>query len=899
MQLSRRTLLTMLPASTLLAVAAPLRARAAGRPAATTATSAADPGANHAALLANTVAIFAGTAESNARPEVAAKLAAIDSTARTRLTALDGAGPGELFKGVALGTSDANLNTSYQYLYEIALATRTPGPAASDLREDTSVQRRVIDGLVLLHDTYYGDQSKGYYGNWFNWEIGISASVSRILVLLKDELAAYRPDLTTTYVSSMDAYLRNGKDGDVDLDSRFHTGANLADITTNRILQGAVTGDDARVVKAVADQLTVYATVDPYRPRHGVTDGFYADGSFIQHDSVAYTGSYGKVLLTRAVQTVKILEGTDYLGTDADAGTENDSDTGTGTADLVAVVRGWVADGFAPLIFEGWMMEIVKGRGVSRTATGYTDVAVVVEAVVDLSGHSTGADATALQGYVKFVRQTSKAALDPAVFVSPVSVARYADILADTSVPAADLGDAESHTAFNAMDKTVHRRPGYAFALARSSDRISKYEYMSGENLMPWFQGDGAHYLYLAGQDQTRSFGIDYYTTVSPYRLAGVTAPVETRRTIPELYGTAWYDNPERGFTSSSESQNTYVYFPRGTNTVSGGARLGAYGAVGLVLGDDVAYAAKQAGELPDDFVVHRNATATKSWFMLDDEIVVLAAGVGDAAGRAVTTTLDSRIAAASDAVTVTGRLRDGAAWPGGGGTAPGPVAWLRYADAGQGISVGYVFLDGGGDSRPTVTLDTVTRSRRVVRTSNPDTPVTKRVFSLSVDQPDGARRLSMAHALVPNATERQLKAYRAGHGHDGGRHDGGREHGNGAGRGPLSVVANTTRVQAVEHRGLSLLAVNTFTPGTHRADRLSIDGAASVLLRTSNDGTVSISVCDPTMRRKTVSVTVRGRWLRAVSSDDGVRVRKVPGGTRIDVDTHRTHGRSLTAQLR
>lgn len=899
MQLSRRTLLTMLPASALLAVAAPLRARAAAPPPASASGSGSaktDRAADHAALLANTVAIFAGTAESNARPEVAAKLAAITSTARTRLTALEGAGPGELFKGVALGTSDANLNTSYQYLYEIALATRAPGPAPSDLRDNASVQRRVIDGLVLLHDTYYGDQSKGYYGNWFNWEIGISASVSKTLVLLKDELAAYKPDLTATYVSSMDAYLRNGADGDVDLDSRFHTGANLADITTNRILQGAVTGDEARVVKAVADQLTVYATVDPYRPRHGVTDGFYADGSFIQHDSVAYTGSYGKVLLTRAVQTVKILDGTDYLGAGADTG----SGTGSGTADLVAVVRGWVADGFAPLIFEGWMMEIVKGRGVSRTATGYTDVAVVVEAVVDLSGHSTGADATALQGYVKFVRQTSKAALDPAVFVSPVSVARYADILADASVPAGDLGDAESHTAFNAMDKTVHRRPGYAFALARSSDRISKYEYMSGENLMPWFQGDGAHYLYLAGQDQTLSFGIDYYTTVSPYRLAGVTAPVETRRTIPELYGTAWYDNPERGFTSSSESQNTYVYFPRGTNTLSGGARLGTYGAVGLMLGDDVAYAAKQAGELPDDFVVHRNATATKSWFMLDDEIVVLAAGVGDAAGRAVTTTLDSRIAAASDAVTVTGRLRDGAAWPAGGdgggsGTAPGPVDWLRYADAGQGTSVGYVFLDGGAGSRPAVALDTVTRSRRVVRTSNPDTPVTKRVFSLSVGQPAGARPLSMAYALVPNATERQLKAYGAGH-------RAGQEHGEGqygGGRGPLSVVANTTRVQAVEHRGLSLLAVNTFTPGTHRAGRLSVDGPASVLLRTSHDGTVSVAVCDPTTGRNTVSVTVRGRWLRAVSSDDGVRVRKVPGGTRIDVDTHQTHGRSLTARLR
>ena len=181
------------------------------------------------------------------------------------------------------------------------------------------------------------------------------------------------------------------------------------------------------------------------------------------------------------------------------------------------------------------------------------------------------------------------------------------------------------------MDRSVHRRPGYAFALARSSDRISKYEYMNGENLMPWFQGDGAYYLYLAGQDQTKAFGVDHYTTVSPYRLAGVTAPVEERRTVPELYGRFWYENPGHplGFTSSSESQNNYVYFPRGTNGFSGGATLGAYGVAGMVQSDDVPYVDKQAGMLPDDFVVYRNARSTKSWFMLDDEIVVLAAGIG------------------------------------------------------------------------------------------------------------------------------------------------------------------------------------------------------------------------------------------------------------------------------
>ncbi|GGT51978.1 hypothetical protein GCM10010271_65140 [Streptomyces kurssanovii] len=64
-------------------------------------------------------------------------------------------------------------------------------------------------------------------------------------------------------------------------------------------------------------------------------------------------------------------------------------------------------------------MEIVKGRAVSRTGTGYADVAAVVEAVVDICGYTAGSDAQALAGYVKYVRQTSRASLEPASFVSP------------------------------------------------------------------------------------------------------------------------------------------------------------------------------------------------------------------------------------------------------------------------------------------------------------------------------------------------------------------------------------------------------------------------------------------------------------------------------------------------
>ncbi|MGY0485638.1 polysaccharide lyase family 8 super-sandwich domain-containing protein [Streptomyces sp. WG-D5] len=829
MEITRRRLLSAIAASGVLAA---VPTRWAG---------AAELAEGAAQLLANAVGMFAGTVESNARPETAAKLAAIEKTARTNLAAMDAAAPGggELFKGVPLGTSDPNLSTTYQRLYEIALATRTPG-ISGELYGSSAVRARVVDALAWLHERYYGDQAAGYYGNWFTWEIGISQYVSRTLVLLGDAASAA---LTATYITSMDAYLRNGEDGDVDLDSRFHTGANLADITTNRILQGALTGDEARIRKALTDQLTVFATIDPYDLRHGVTDGHYADGSFLQHSSVAYTGSYGKGLLTRVIQTLKLLDGTGFAHGD----------------ELVPTVQRWVRDGFAPLIYEGWMMEAVKGRAVARTSSGYTDAAAVVEAVVDLASLSTGTEAAALKSYVKHIRATSKAALDPATFVSPLSIVRYADVLADASVPAADLNPPARSVAFNAMDRTVHRRPGYAFTLSRSSRRISKYEYMSGENLMPWFQGDGAHYLYLAGQDQTTAYGVDYFTTVSPYGLAGVTAPVEHRGTVPELYGgKLFYDNPGHplNFTASSESQNTYVYFPTATQAYSGGAVLdGRYGAAGWLASDDVPWRDKRAGLLPDDFVAYRSARATKSWFLLDDEVVVLAAGVGDPAGRAVTTTVDARVAPEGDAVTVA--EGDG---------------WVRWANATRDAAVGYVRLAGPA-AKPR--LETVTRSRRAVRTSNPDTQVTRQVFSLTLEQAAGARLASLAHALLPNASEAAVRAYDA-----------------------VRVLTNTVRAQAVRHDALALTAVNTFTGGTHRVAGIEVTGPASVLVRGRGKG-LTVAVSDPTTERDTVTVVLRGHRLRKADGDDAVRVTPVAGGTRLDVGTHHAYGRSFGVTLR
>ena len=721
-----------------------------------------------------------GTESLNSDPLLASKINSIHNTANTRLGEFL---PSEernqsLFKGINLGEDPKNLSNSYLNLYQMALAAKTykdPSQTGNNFYENVEMINKVIEGLEWLYANYFADQEKGYYGNWYEWEIGTPNHVTKILLLLEDEIRSQRPELIDAYVKSMDLYLRNGKDGDVDLTARQHTGANLADIATNRIIQGALTGDGQRVSKAVANILTVFQTIDPNHIVNGNTDGFYEDGSFIQHHRVAYTGSYGKVLINRIIQTMKILDDSSYNPEEI----------------LVPTVKNWLYQGFSPVIFEGYMMEIVKGRAVSRTATGYVDVNGIVEAMVDLTNYLNEADSQQLKSHIKYIAQTSKVAIAPGSFTSYAAIAQYNNLMADSTIEAKNAIAEENHYAFNLMDKTVHLRDSFAFAFSRSSDRISKYEYMSGENLMPWFQGDGAYYLYLSGRDQTKSFGANYFAAIDPYKLPGTTVPVEERKTIPQLYsGKLFYENTNHplNFFASSVSQNDYVYFPVGTNKYSGGVKLGKYGVSGIQLGDEIGNRDKQKGLLPEDFVAYKNAEANKSAFMFDDEIVLLGSGIKDQLGREVISTIDNRMFDSSETSSITGATYDNNELinPANGQY---ELKWLNFKTDVEASKVGYYFPEA---SSINVSTNTVTESLRKIRTPNPDTNITENFFTLGLDHGTNPQNAKYAYVILPNFNDEETEKYANNPG--------------------VNILSNTEDVHAVEHVTLGLKGFNFFS---------------------------------------------------------------------------------------
>ncbi|CAM5539672.1 Polysaccharide lyase 8 family protein OS=Streptomyces rimosus subsp. rimosus (strain ATCC /DSM 40260 / JCM 4667 / NRRL 2234) OX=1265868 GN=SRIM_029145 PE=3 SV=1 [Streptomyces rimosus subsp. rimosus] len=321
------------------------------------------------------------------------------------------------------------------------------------------------------------------------------------------------------YLAAVDHFVPDAMLGDY---TGTSTGANRVDLCRVVALRGILgrgPGEDR---------------TGPRRPVAGLPDvtkgdGLYADGSFVQHTWVAYSGTYGFVLLDGLGRLFLLLGGSDWAVTDPKRQIIFDS----------------VEHAYAPLLHNGLMMDSVNGRAISR---GYqrTDERRVmrsdhfhghalVAAVALLAEAATPQERERWQAMVRgWIRRDTSY---PVLADRQYEVADLARLktLADDGGPVAP--EPVAHRLFPAMDRAVHRRPGWAAGLAMASDRITYYENGNGENPRGWHTGAGM--LYWWGHD----FGGGQYTdafwpTVDPYRLPGTT--VSTKRLADNEGGAGW-----------------------------------------------------------------------------------------------------------------------------------------------------------------------------------------------------------------------------------------------------------------------------------------------------------------------------------------------------------------------
>lgn len=471
----------------------------------------------------------------------------------------------------------AGITQSYSRLWTMTQAYVQQGTGSTG---DPALLADVLRGLDHLSATIY-NPSTTRYGNWWEWQIGSPRLLMDIVAALHGHLTEAQ---TRAACAAVDHFIPDSMLTDY---SGTSTGANRVDLCRSVVLRGILGRGDDRIALA-RDALS---PVFPYVTKG---DGLYADGSFVQHTQVAYSGTYGQVMLDGLGRLFTLLAGSAWEVTDPNR----------------QIVLDSVEHAYAPLIHDGLVMDGVNGRAISRGYLRSDDLHVmrsdhfhgqgIIAAVALLAGGASAEERerwyAAVKGWIE--RDT----VTPVLTAPQFGVADLARLHAIAGSPEPAAPEPAGHRLFPAMDRAVHRGSGFTAHIAMCSDRITYYECGNGENPRGWHTGAGM-VSWWAGErsDQYTDW---FWPTVDWYRLPGTT--VSTLR-LPDNAGGEW---------GAPKPDVRWV----------GGATDGEYAAVGQHL--------KGLGS---------TLRARKSWFCLSDAVICLGAGITCTDGAPVETVVDNR----------------------------------------------------------------------------------------------------------------------------------------------------------------------------------------------------------------------------------------------------------------
>jgi hyaluronate lyase len=350
------------------------------------------------------------------------------------------------------------------------------------------------------------------------------------------------------------------------------------------------------------------------------------------------------------------------------------------------------------------MMNGQSGRAISRPQDDHVHGHNIIVSILQLAEAASAAERARWRGLAKgwFQRDYWKPLLSNTSLSVP-ALARGAEVLADASVPA--VPEPVAHKVFGSMDRAVHRRPGWAFAVSMCSARTAFYETGNGENLRGWHTNSGMTYWWgdTFGNGQ---YSDAFWPTVDPYRLPGTTV---SRKALADAAGGAW---------GASRPAATWV----------GGATDGQFAALGQ-----------------DTRGLQSTLRARKSWFCLSDSVVCLGAGIASTDGAVVESTVDNRnlgAPAGNQAFTV-----DGVAQPttlGWSATLAG-ARWAHLAGFG-----GYVFP---GASTIKAARQQRTGTWRDINTGGSTTAITRPYLTMWFDHGVNPASGTYSYILLPGAT--------------------------------------------------------------------------------------------------------------------------------------------------
>ncbi|CAL6063518.1 S-layer_homology domain-containing protein [Hexamita inflata] len=419
----------------------------------------------------------------------------------------------------------------------------------------------------ILQNFYKADLIKlspplsGKVQDWWEWQIGIPDVLNNIIVLIKEDISQ---NLLNNIIASSKRFLPNptfygNLSASLCPSVVISTGGNLVNTAQIAFIRGLLSQN-------ITESDLSFHALDHIFDFVNVSDGFYKDYSFIQHETISASASYGQVQFAGLTNLIVIL---------------NRSIMYKYSESSISKIFEFIINGQTTLIYNCQMMNMVNGRAISILEQEYQNCKYVMSYVAILSQYTSSLEQQQqMQNIVKHHITKAQPFIDITQLYQQASII-MAKIRANASIPATQ--PEFMHKRFSSMARVVHRRENYAFAIAMHSYKVGDYESINGENLHGWYTGDGMEYMYSNYQQQY----IDFFPTVDPYLLQGTTELTIGRN-----------DSAVDGVRSSKMSNATFV----------GGTDLNGTGVVGM-----------------EFYNFNYKLSGFRSWFLFDQSVMVVA----------------------------------------------------------------------------------------------------------------------------------------------------------------------------------------------------------------------------------------------------------------------------------
>lgn len=369
---------------------------------------------------------------------------------------------------------------------------------------------------------------------------------------------------------------------------------------------------------------------------------------------------------------------------------------------------------------------------------------------------------------------------------------------------------------FWCSDFQVQRTPDYYFSVKMCSDRVAGAESCNSENLCGYYLGDGATYLYQSGKE---------YDNIFPFwdwkKIPGTTAQQDSKE-LPVLTA-AGYRLP--------------------TDFV-GGVSDGQTGIAAMDYRRD-------------------GVSAKKAWFIFNNQIVCLGAGITCASGVPVATSVNQSFLNGDVMI----KTKSEKILPAESSEELSPK-WILHDQT------GYFVPDGGNLKLET---KTVTGSWNLVASKYKDDPIQAGIFKLWFDHGVNPSGKTYAYCLVPKADKTKMQQLEANP--------------------SFRILKNGTDVQAVVSSDQKWGGIVFYQAGkSELMGGIASDQPCIVMLKKEN-GRLSVCVSDPTHKLEQIQLTLKGNFQ---GNSETVKTKQITDGTELLVNLPKGNeaGKTVTIDL-